>query len=63
MTLDLSSNRSATTPHLVYRKTVGGFKVRKRTWSTIQGFEGIRISNKKQFDFWLRRDELKLRVQ
>ena len=39
------------------------FKVRKRAWSTIQGFEGVKMLNKGQFDFWLRRDEPKLRVQ
>ena len=44
-------------------EATGGFKVRKRAWSTIKGFEGIRILNKGQFDFWLRRDEPKLRVQ
>lgn len=37
--------------------------MRKRAWATIQGFEGIRMLNKGQFDFWLRRDEPKLRVQ
>ncbi len=36
-------------------ETTGGLKVRKRAWSIIQGFEGIRI--------WLRRDKPKLRVQ
>ncbi|AUI85514.1 hypothetical protein BS333_03460 [Vibrio azureus] len=38
-------------------------KLSERAWSTIQGFEGIRMLNKGQFDFWLRRDEPKLRVQ
>ncbi len=41
----------------------GGFKVRKQARSTIQGFEGMRMLNKGQFDFWLRRDEPKLRGQ
>ncbi|WP_039983770.1 DDE-type integrase/transposase/recombinase, partial [Vibrio sagamiensis] len=44
-------------------EATGGFKVRKQAWSTIQGFEGIRMLNEGQFDFWLRRDEPKLRVQ
>ena len=35
----------------------GGFKIRKRAWSTIQGFESLRMLNKGQFDFWLRHDE------
>ena len=30
---------------------------RKRAWSTIQGFESLRMLNKGQFDFWLRNDE------
>ena len=32
-------------------EATGGFKVRKRAWSTIQGFEGIRMLNEGQFDF------------
>ncbi|EGU39217.1 putative transposase, partial [Vibrio ichthyoenteri ATCC 700023] len=35
----------------------GGFKIRKRACSTIQGFESLRMLNKGQFDFWLRHDE------
>ncbi len=35
------------------------FKLRKRAWSTIQGFESLRMLNKGQFDFWLRHDERK----
>ncbi len=37
----------------------GGFKINKRTWATIQGFESLRMLNKGQFDVWLRRDERK----
>ena len=37
----------------------GGFKIQKRAWSTIQGFESLRMLNKGQFDFWLRHDERK----
>ncbi|OCH15143.1 transposase [Aliivibrio logei] len=37
----------------------GGFKLRKRAWSTIQGFEYLRMLNKGQFDFWLRNDKRK----
>ncbi|MGF1905482.1 IS6 family transposase [Aliivibrio salmonicida] len=37
----------------------GGFKLRKRAWSTIQGFESLRMLNKGQFDFWLRNDKRK----
>ena len=36
---------------------VAVFKIRKRAWSTIQGFESLRMLNKGQFDFWLRNDE------
>nr|OED51867.1 transposase [Aliivibrio fischeri] len=35
----------------------GGFKLRMRAWSTIQGFESLRMLNKGQFDFWLRNDK------
>ncbi|MGX9522770.1 IS6 family transposase [Vibrio mediterranei] len=41
----------------------GGFKIRKRAWSTLQGFESLRMFNKGQFDFWLRRDERKVLVR
>ncbi len=41
-------------------EATGGFKVRKRAWSTIQGFEGVRMLNKGQVGFWLRRDELRV---
>ncbi len=36
---------------------LGGFKIQKRAWSSIQGFESLRMLNKGQFDFWLRHDE------
>ena len=39
-----------------------GFRVRKRAWSTIQGYESLRMLNKGQFNFWLRRDERKTLV-
>ena len=38
------------------------FRVRKRAWSTIQGYESLRMLNKGQFNFWLRRDERKTLV-
>ncbi len=41
----------------------GGFKIRKRAWLTLQGFESLRMLNKGQFDFWLRRDEPKVVVR
>lgn len=37
----------------------GGFKLRKRAWSTIQGFESLRMLNKGQFDFLLRNNKRK----
>ncbi|WP_305812742.1 IS6 family transposase [Photobacterium leiognathi] len=40
-----------------------GFKVQKRAWATIQGFESMRMLNKGQFDFWLRHDEPKTKVR
>ncbi|WP_318479883.1 IS6 family transposase, partial [Photobacterium leiognathi] len=40
-----------------------GFKVQKRAWATIQGFESVRMLNKGQFDFWLRHDEPKTKVR
>ncbi|WP_145993927.1 DDE-type integrase/transposase/recombinase, partial [Vibrio sagamiensis] len=59
-------NNGIESDHALIKKLIeatGGFKVRKRACSTIQSFEGIRMLNKGQFDFWLRRDEPKLRVQ
>jgi IS6 family transposase len=41
----------------------GGFKIRKRAWSTLQGFESLRMINKGQFDLWLRNDEHKTLVR
>ena len=41
----------------------GGFKIRKRAWSTIQGFESLRTLNKGQLDFWLRTEESKTLVR
>ncbi len=45
--------------HLIKKLIVatGRFKIRKRAWSTIQGFESLRMLNKGQFDFWLRHGE------
>ncbi len=40
-----------------------GFKVQKRVWATIQGFESVRMLNKGQFDFWLRHDKPKTKVR
>jgi hypothetical protein len=40
-----------------------GFKIAKRAWATIQGFETLRKLNKGQFDEWLRRDEPEFRVR
>ena len=37
--------------------TTSGFKVQKRAWDKIQGFESVRMLNKGQFGFWLRHDE------
>ena len=42
-------------------KACGHFKIRKRAWSTLQGFECLRMLCKGQFDFWLRREDEKLR--
>ena len=39
-----------------------GFKVQKRAWAKIQGFESVRMLNKGQFDFWLRHDEPKTTI-
>ena len=43
--------------------TTSEFKIRKRAWSTLQGFESLRMVNKGQFDFWLRHDERKTLVR
>ncbi|KOO12747.1 transposase [Vibrio xuii] len=39
------------------------FKRRNHAWSTLQGFESLRILNKGQLDFWLRRHERKTLVR
>ena len=41
----------------------GGFRSQKRAWSTIQGFESLRMLNKGQLDFWLRTEEPKTLVR
>ena len=53
-------NNGIESDHVPIKKLIiatGGFKIRKRAWSTIQGFESLRMLNKGQFDFWLRNDE------
>nr|OED53093.1 transposase [Aliivibrio fischeri] len=53
-------NNGIESDHAPIKKLVvatGGFKLRKRAWSTIQGFESLRMLNKGQFDFWLRNDK------
>ncbi len=55
-----SLNNGIESDHAPIMKLVvgtGGFKIRKRAWSTIQGFESLRMLNKGQFDFWLRHNE------
>ena len=55
-------NNGIESDHAPIKKLVvatGGLKIRKRAWSTIQGFESLRMLNKGQFDFWLRHDERK----
>jgi transposase-like protein len=59
-------NNGIESDHAPIKKLVestGGFKSRKRAWSTLQGFESLRMLNKGQFDFWLRRYERKTIVQ
>ncbi|MUK51427.1 DDE-type integrase/transposase/recombinase, partial [Aliivibrio fischeri] len=49
-------NNGIESDHAPIKKLVvatGGFKLRKRAWSTIQGFESLRMLN----DFWLRNDK------
>ena len=61
-----SLNNGIESDHAPIKKLIvatGGFKVRKRAWSTIQGFESLRMLNKGQFDFWLRNDRRKTIVQ
>lgn len=53
-------NNGIESDHGLIKKLIvatGRFKIRKRAWSTIQGFESLRMLNKGQFDFWLRNDE------
>lgn len=53
-------NNGIESDHAPIKKLIvatGGFKIRGRAWSTIQGFESLRMLNKDQFDFWLRDDE------
>ncbi len=55
-----SLNNGIESDHAHIKKLVvstGGFKIRKRAWLTLQGFESLRMLNKGQFDFWLRHDE------
>jgi transposase-like protein len=59
-------NNGIESDHAPIKKLVvatGGFKIRKRAWSTIQGFESLRMLNKGQFDCWLRHDERKTLVR
>ncbi len=56
-------NNGIESDHAPIKKLIvatGGFKLRKRAWSTIQGFESLRMLNKGQFDFWLRNDKHKM---
>lgn len=56
----LSAEMGTKPHHAPIKKLIvaaGGFKLRKRAWSTIQGFESLRMLNKGQFDFWLRNDK------
>ncbi len=41
----------------------GGFKNQKRAWSTLQGFESLRMLNKGQLDFGLKTNESKTLVR
>ena len=59
-------NNGIESDHAPIKKLIvatGSFNVRKRAWSTIQGFESLRMLNKGQFDFWLRNDRRKAIVQ
>ena len=61
-----SLNDGIESDHALIKKLIvaaGGFKIRKRAWSTIQGFESLRMLNKGQFDFWLRNDKRKTVVR
>jgi len=55
-----SLNNGIESDHAPIKKLIvatGGFKVHYRAWSSIQGFESLRMLNKGQFDFWLRGDK------
>ncbi len=55
-----SLNNGIESDHAPIKKLIvatGGFKVHNRAWSSIQGFESLRMLNKGQFDFWLRGDK------
>ncbi len=59
-------NNGIESDHAPIKKLVvgtGGFKIRKRAWSTIQGFESLRMLDKDKFDFWLRHDDCKTLVR
>ncbi len=59
-------NNGIDSDHASIKKLVvgtGSFKIRKRAWSTIQGFESLRMLNKGQFDFWLHHDDCKTLVR
>ena len=59
-------NNGTESDHVPIKKLIvaaGGFKVKKRAWSTIKGFESLRMLNKGQFDFWLRNDRRKTIVR
>ena len=55
-----SLNNGIESDHAPIKKLIvatGGFKVYNRAWSSIQGFESLRMLNKGQFDFWLQGDK------
>ncbi len=55
-------NNGIESDHAPIKKLIvatGGFKRRNRAWSTIQGFESLRMLNRGQLDFWLRTNEPK----
>lgn len=59
-------NNGIESDHAPLKKMIvatGGFKIQKRAWSTIQGFESLRMLNKGQLDFWLRNDKAKTLVR
>ncbi|GAD91202.1 hypothetical protein VHA01S_073_00140 [Vibrio halioticoli NBRC 102217] len=58
-------NNGIESDHTPIKKLIvatGGIKVRKRAWSTLEGFESLRMLNKGQFDSWLRTDNPKTRI-